>query len=373
MALYEVRINGEYKGVYDLEFPESGGTPPKINLFKHFCIILMLSVPLGLLGMIIGFVMMLTNNQLAVNPFYYILFMVPVLIYAVFVEIFSISFLRFLSIAEPVLDEKKEQWELLSFIDSGKFFNRFFNNFENDKLLLKKTGAYEAENYTELNKKILVAVFLKLEETLKKIARLSNVIYLITLISLIVEPIVRSDSVGYYFVIYTINALGSLLFIPIIFNGYFHWRKTSGKSFIKYIVNALLLFFISAVISVVFLLIKNVYDINNSFYLCFLSIFSLLLQLDYLFKRKTSDDETKRINFILLVFIEVVIALVGLLVASGLSLAIPQIYNVLLDFDNGLTTDLSLPITMWAIVGAISLLLMVIVGMIIINKPKKNK
>ena len=76
---------------------------------------------------------------------------------------------------------------------------------------------------------------------------------------------------------------------------------------------------------------------------------------------------TKKFPIAKLLLIEIGLFIVFLGIICGLSLGIEPVYKALEAYDNGISTDLSIPMRLWIISGGISLIIMILVGILIVR------
>jgi len=108
--------------------------------------------------------------------------------------------------------------------------------------------------------------------------------------------------------------------------------------------------------------------------LCLLAMFfDLACMIDSATAKNHSSNKKTKVHVGPIVIVTIVVGLVFTCIACALSIMPGPIYDALLAYDNGTSTDLSLPITVWSICAVVDVLLTVTVSVAINKKLNKAK
>ena len=103
------------------------------------------------------------------------------------------------------------------------------------------------------------------------------------------------------------------------------------------------------------------------------ALLELSLSID---SKKASNNVTKKtkIKVVAIIIITIVYSLLATLVGCAIALVPGEVNDAILAYDAGLSTDLSLPITVWSICAAVAIALIVVTSILIHKgKPAKEK
>ncbi len=214
-----------------------------------------------------------------------------------------------------------------------------------------------------------VYLTIKFERLLRNISYISYLVYPIGILSYVGEFMYGTTDT-FMIILGIINYLVFLLLILSIYKNYKVYKM-------RYFVNAkkrmalvaVVTFALSVGITTIF---TSAFGVGGFSILCvFAMLLDLAFMIDSKIKRKINRTKTK-IHIGPIIVSTLIYGLLGLFVGCGLALIPGPMYDAIIAYDAGLSTDLTLPITVWTICGVITIALIVITS-IKYNKKLNNK
>lgn len=213
-----------------------------------------------------------------------------------------------------------------------------------------------------------VYLAIKFEKYLRILSLLSYLVYPIGILCFIAEIIYGATEV-YMIILGILNNLVLFLGVLSIYKNYKRYKiKYSGSILKRMICVALGTFFLGVSVGLVIMT-----TLGAGGY-CILCLFVMLFDMIALIDTKLISNNNirkRKIHIWPIVVISIIVGIVATFVACGLSIMPGPIYDALLAYDSGLSTDLTLPIIVWSICGIVAILLIVFIS-IRVNKRLNN-
>ena len=249
----------------------------------------------------------------------------------------------------------------------------------------KALSMEEIDDKSMINLDTIVNSYLNNSKTFSWGYKLTYFIYVITICSLVLENINLSENSRLLVMFYPFNVLAIALFCISVYKSYVFFMGKIGVSSNRAIIQVCKVSVPVFALSIIFCTILNQtsFNVSNSIFIVTFALIDLALiinssVINSKLKKGKCDFEAGlgKIPVGKLFLIETFLFIVFLGVICGLSLYIEPVYNALDAYDKGLSSDLSLPLTLWLISGGISLVIMTVVGVLVTkhhNKKLLNK
>jgi hypothetical protein len=225
----------------------------------------------------------------------------------------------------------------------------------------------EAANKSEA---LITAIYLtiKFGKILRVLSMLSFLIYPMMILSYVLEMIHgRTDS----FMIFTLdmNILAFVFGACSLYKNYLSYHRKNNYTAVKKLIRAAIIaLFLGTAVNVI------VYAVTGlggfSILVVSLAFMDAIMMIDARFGN--SEQGKSQIHIIAIIGVIIAVGLATLTVACAVSLMPGPIYEAILAFDEGRSTDLSLPITVWSVCGAVGVIVAT-VGSILVNKILNKK
>ena len=214
-----------------------------------------------------------------------------------------------------------------------------------------------------------VYLTIKFERLLKAVSNLSYLVYPIGILTFVAEFIYGSKTT-YMIILGILNYLVFFLLFLSVYKNYKTYKiRYAGNIIKRMICVALATFALGVCIAAIFM---SAYKVGGFSVLC---VFAMLFDLAALIDSKkvvNKAQKNSKIHILPIVVITIIYGIIALFIGCGLALIPGPIYNAIIAYDAGLSKDLSLPITVWSICGAVAIILIIITS-IIVHKKINNK
>lgn len=214
-----------------------------------------------------------------------------------------------------------------------------------------------------------VYVAIKYQNLLTKLSKLSYFIYPLAILSLIIEFFVGEEEV-FFIVLFNLNFIAMFLGMLSVYRNYKSYQKKYCLNIKGRMIKTILLSFLASI--PFYAIIISVAGTTGFYILIFcIAIMDLLMIIDRKIMGENllrTYEKKKPIRLGVILVCTVCFTLLMLMVACGISLIPGPIYDVILAYDEGLSTDLTLPIIFWSVCLIVDILLIVIVSKIVSNK-----
>lgn len=216
----------------------------------------------------------------------------------------------------------------------------------------------------------MVYLAIKFEKYLKVLSLMSYFIYPIFIFCFIVE-LVYGATESYMIFLYVINFLIVFLGVLSVYKNYKRYKtKYSGNIIKRMICVALGTYLLGLSVG---LIIMSAIGMGGY---CVLGLCVALFDAVALIDSKLISHHTQKtknkVHIWAIVVVSIVVGLIATLAICAISIMPGPICDAILAYDEGLSTDLTLPITVWSIGGIITLILIIVIS-IIVNKRLNKK
>ena len=234
-----------------------------------------------------------------------------------------------------------------------------------EEYIQKKRDKYDRD--TAIARVYLV---LKFDKLITRLALMSYLVYPIGVLCFVAEALF-GDTDAYMILVGTLNYFVFLLCVLSIWKNHKRYKRRHIEKIAKKLIRvAFFAIVIGIVVSVILISALKTSGYNI---LCLIAmLFDLLAMIDSATATNVTHHKKSKVHVWPIVLVTVVVGLVATCIACALSLVPGPIYDALLAYDNGTSTDLTLPITVWSICGAIAIVLIVVIS-IAINKKLNKK
>lgn len=365
--IYDSNDNVIAEGVW-IDDVHSGGIPRPIviNWYKIFIII---ALVVGAVSTFITPINLFINRDVFVDngwiymALFNLLLGVPILIVA----------LTMIKIMKEKTHENDPIYEAASIWVNNKFQTEN-TNADVEEMTDKE---YVSNTKNSNKKEALIAslyVVIKYKSILKKLSYISYLIYPLAIVSMIIELTVSKENV-FFIILFNFNFIVMILGLLCLYKNYILYQKSGiEKVIIRLVKTSLISFFVGVVlVAIVCSILKC-----SSYYLLVicLAIMDLSLFIDnkIISKKGIKKRGNKRIIKIgTIILISICTSIFMLIVACVGSLIPGPIYDAVLAYDNGVSTDLSLPIIFWCSCLIIDIILILSISFLTAKKTTKKE
>lgn len=254
------------------------------------------------------------------------------------------------------------------------------NNFANNKPVKNEEEISDEEyksNTRKSNKNsatiALVYLVYKFEKLLKVLTYVSYLIYPLLVLCLLLEIIIGEQDT-YFIALFNINFISMFCYLFSISKNYKNYKFNYKHNIIKRIVKISIISLLIGVITGIMLF--NLLNINGHLLLVYLvAVADIVMLLDskLLCKHLAIKDNKNSVNIGKIILFSILIGLALLLIAAVISLLPGPIYDALLAYDNGLSTDLTLPIIFYLSMIVIYIGLVLLISLVVVKNSDKKK
>lgn len=216
-----------------------------------------------------------------------------------------------------------------------------------------------------------VYLAIKFDKLISKLSLISYLLYPIGVLCFVAEAL-YGDTETYMILVGILNYLVCVLFALSIWKNYKRYKVRYTASIAKRMLRVAL---VSLLVGIpVGLILTSTLQMGGHCILCLLAMFfDLACMIDSATAKSHSSNKKSKVHVGPIVIVAVVVGLVFTCIACALSIMPGPIYDALLAYDNGTSTDLSLPITVWSICAVVDVLLTVAISVAINKKLNKAK
>ena len=216
-----------------------------------------------------------------------------------------------------------------------------------------------------------VYLAIKFDKLISKLSLISYLLYPIGVLCFVAEAL-YGDTETYMILVGILNYLVCVLFALSIWKNYKRYKVRYTTSIAKRMLRVAL---VSLLVGIpVGLILTSTLQMGGHCILCLLAMFfDLACMIDIATAKSHSQNKKSKIHVGPIVIVAVVVGLVFTCIACALSIMPGPIYDALLAYDNGTSTDLTLPITVWSICAVVDVLLTVAISVAINKKLNKAK
>ncbi len=214
-----------------------------------------------------------------------------------------------------------------------------------------------------------VYVSIKYKKLLNKLSKISYLIYPLSVVALIVEALGVEEEM-FFIIMFNFNFIAMFCGILSIYRNYRIYKKMHCEKIKGRIIKTVLISFLVSVplVAIISSLAKS--DGYYIFVFC-IGIMDFFMIVDGKMAKKAALTMGKKKNSVRLgvvVVCTVCFTLLMLTVACGISLIPGPIYEAILAYDEGRSTNLFLPIIFWSLCFIVDILLIVIVSKVVSKK-----
>ncbi|MBR1955385.1 MAG: hypothetical protein IKA29_05640, partial [Clostridia bacterium] len=216
-----------------------------------------------------------------------------------------------------------------------------------------------------------VYLAIKFDKLISKLSLISYLLYPIGVLCFVAEAL-YGDTETYMILVGILNYLVCVLFVLSIWKNYKRYKVRHTVSIAKRMLRVAL---VSLLVGItVGLILTSTLQMGGHCILCLLAMFfDLACMIDSATAKSHSSNKKTKVHVGPIVIVAVVVGLVCTCIACALSIMPGPIYDALLAYDNGTSTDLTLPITVWSICAVVDVLLTVAISVAINKKLNKAK
>ena len=216
-----------------------------------------------------------------------------------------------------------------------------------------------------------VYLAIKFDKLISKLSLISYLLYPIGVLCFVAEAL-YGDTETYMILVGILNYLVCVLFALSIWKNYKRYKVRYTVSIAKRMLRvALVSLLVGAPVG---LILTSTLQMGGHCILCLLAMFfDLACMIDSATAKSHSPNKKSKVHVGPIVIVAVVVGLVFTCIACALSIMPGPIYDALLAYDNGTSTDLTLPITVWSICAVVDVLLTVAISVAINKKLNKAK
>ena len=253
-------------------------------------------------------------------------------------------------------------------------------NTENKNILETDEDALSDEEYISKEKNTNkfnataagVYILIKYQKLLDFISKISYMIYPLAILSLLMELFVKQKTI-FFILLFNLNFIALICCVLSVYKGFKMYQK--NKATTKRLIKTCLLSYVFSV--PLMAIIFSLANIDGYYIFVFLvAIMDLAILIDNLLLRKgvinlVDNKKKEKIHIGAIIIIRISMSLLMLIVACAISLLPGPIYDALISYDQGISTDLSLPIAFWGLCVFIDVLSIVLLS--ILTNKKLNK
>ena len=216
-----------------------------------------------------------------------------------------------------------------------------------------------------------VYLAIKFDKLISKLSLISYLLYPIGVLCFVTEAL-YGDTETYMILVGILNYLVCVPFVLSIWKNYKRYKVRYTVDIAKRMLRvALVSLLVGAPVG---LILTSTLQMGGHCILCLLAMFfDLACMIDSATAKSHSRNKKSKVHVGPIVIVTIVVGLVFTCIACALSLMPGPIYDALLAYDNGTSTDLTLPITVWSICAVVDVLLTVIISVAINKKLNKAK
>ena len=219
-----------------------------------------------------------------------------------------------------------------------------------------------------------VYILIKYQKLLTFISKLSNLIYPLAILSLIMELFVAQETV-FFIVLFNLNFIALICCVLSVYKGFKMYQKNKLTTITKRLIKTCLLSYLFSV--PLMAIIFSLANIDGYYILVSLvAIMDLAISIDNALIKKgvflNNKQKKNKVHVGAIIGVCVSMSLLMLIIVCAISLMPGPIYDALLAYDTGASTDLSLPITIWGLCAFIDVLLITLLS-VLVNKKLNKK
>ena len=219
-----------------------------------------------------------------------------------------------------------------------------------------------------------VYILIKYQKLLTFISKLSYLIYPLAILSLIMELFVAQETV-FFIVLFNLNFIALICCVLSVYKGFKMYQKNKLTTITKKLIKTCLLSYLFSVplMAIIFSLAKI-----DGYYILLplVAIMDLAISIDNALIKKggflNNKQKKNKVHVGAIIGVCISMSLLMLIIVCAISLIPGPIYDALLAYDTGTSTDLSLPITIWGLCAFIDVLLITLLS-VLINKKLNKK
>lgn len=346
-----------------------GGRPVIINWYK---IMIIIGLACGIANTFVMPILLFLNRSVFI-PYGWLVMAITNWLAGIPALIISIHMLKVVN-DDPSKDENSYN-QALDWCQ--KKFKKLFTQDVSSKSDDDTNDEEYIKNTKLINRKsaIISAVYLvfKFQKVLRFLASLSYIIYPLFILCLLLEVLVGEES-SYFIALFNINFISMQCFLCSCYKNYRIYQNNYSGKIIRRILKVLLISFIISILSGIMLF--KIININGHLLLVYMVVIADILMLidsNYLCKLILANENKKKIKIGKIILFGIILGIVILLITLVLSLTIEPIYSAILAYDEGLSNDLTLPITFWLIMFIVYVTTTLLLSILIIKKQLKKQ
>ena len=267
---------------------------------------------------------------------------------------------------DPVMEQAKAYVDSHTVDKSAVDKNGTTDDMTDEEYIEQKNAKYKYDINVSA-----VYLAIKFDKLISKLSLISYLLYPIGVLCFVAEAL-YGDTETYMILVGILNYLVCVLFALSIWKNYKRYKVRHTVSIAKRMLRVALVSLLAGI--PVGLILTSTLQMGGHCILCLLAMFfDLACMIDSATAKSHSQNKKSKIHVGPIVIVAVVVGLVFTCIACALSIMPGPIYDALLAYDNGTSTDLTLPITVWSICAVVDVLLTVAISVAINKKLNKAK
>ena len=267
---------------------------------------------------------------------------------------------------DPVMEQAKAYVDSHTVDKSAVDKNGTTDDMTDEEYIEQKNAKYKYDINVSA-----VYLAIKFDKLISKLSLISYLLYPIGVLCFVAEAL-YGDTETYMILVGILNYLVCVLFALSIWKNYKRYKVRYTASIAKMMLRVALVSLLVGITAG--LILTSTLQMGGHCILCLLAMFfDLACMIDSATAKSHSQNKKTKVHVGPIVIMAVVVGLVFTCIACALSIMPGPIYDALLAYDNGTSTDLTLPITVWSICAVVDVLLTVVISVAINKKLNKAK